>query len=259
MAWQAETVVHIGGRKEQQDRTLILPRRFGTEFLLVLGDGMGGHAQGAAAAQALVDTVEQHFPPNHGQHATDFLKALCTFSHQAIQNLNQKGASGAPPGSTCVFLHLKAREAHWLHVGDSRLYHYRGNRLIFRTEDHTLAALKASRAKTDAPLPTTDRRDNRLYKCLGGNNQPEPSLGASILTEEDWFLLCSDGFWHAVEPQEAAVMVHCSDSLALAARRLVELAVYRGEGKGDNVSLILARYTRAHPRLLPPRLRKWFG
>lgn len=236
MSWQAETVVHVGGRKEQQDRAEILKRRVAGEYLLVLGDGMGGHAQGAAAAQALIDTARQEFPPRPGRHPLDVLKTLCDRTHEVVRGLERR--SGAHPGTTCVLLHIKGREAHWLHVGDSRLYHFRGERLLFCTEDHSLVALHSA-AKPAGHSATI--ADNQLYMCLGGSSPPEPALGASAVTDEDWFLLCSDGFWHGVQPQEAAAIVTGTESLARAAERLVQLAVRRGGKGGDNVSLALVR------------------
>ena len=46
--------------------------------------------------------------------------------------------------------------------------------------------------------------DNRLYMCLGGQNELEPEFGASAVGDDDWFVLCSDGFWNQVGDDEVA-------------------------------------------------------
>ncbi len=246
MAWQVQSIIHTGGRKQQQDRTIILRKRFGREILIALGDGMGGHAHGAAAAQTLINTAEQHFPPPRKQPIPEFLQNLCLKAHEAIREIPWDG-KGARPGSTCVLLYLGPKHAHWLHVGDSRLYLFQGEELIFQTEDHTLAALKTSQNKTGQEKTVITPSDHRLYRCLGGNHAPQPSAGVTRIEKDHWFLLCSDGFWHSVLPQEMAKVVKNSPNLFAAAQQLVELAVLRSGEESDNASVVLARQEFGSP------------
>ena len=88
--------------------------------------------------------------------------------------------------------------------------------------------------------------------CLGGNNELEPAFGATAIGKNDWFLLCSDGFWNQVESSEAARRVTGTPADSEKAANLVALAAQRGGPRADNVSLVLA--TRARKA----RKRAWW-
>ncbi len=246
MKWRVAAASHIGGRPEQQDRTLVLHDSASRAHLIVLSDGMGGHAHGAQAAQALIDVARRAFPPFSMQSPQQFLLSVCHNAHRSIRSLRGQGGSVAPPGATCVLLYLRDAEAHWLHVGDSRLYHFQAERLISCTEDHTLGNLQSPGSAAGGPL----------YDYLGGEDKPEPTTAASAVGKQDWFLLCSDGFWHSVSAVEACRAV-VAEPLQQIAENLTELAVQRAGKGGDNVSLVLARAHRR--RYFPGLLRRLFS
>ena len=79
-----------------------------------------------------------------------------------------------------------------------------------------------------------------LLTSLGGSKPPEPDFRSTAVAEGDAFLLCSDGLWETILPEEMLV-AFTVDDLDFAARRLVEVAVERGGEKGDNVSVVLVR------------------
>jgi serine/threonine protein phosphatase PrpC len=250
MSWQLRAVSHIGGREEQQDRVEILSTADGDAHLIVLADGMGGHVDGGRAAQMVVDTAQRLFarpvpdPPA-------FLGELCGQAHRAIGRLGAGGERS--PGSTCVLLYLDGRGAFWAHVGDSRLYHFRRGELLDRTFDHSVLRLMLEQGRIRSTDPAAGQLQGQLYMRLGGGEPPQPDLGEAPVSGGDLFLLCSDGLWSWVEPEE---VVSVLEDLALeeAAQRLLQLARERGGGEGDNISLALARRAQVDGRGLA-----WLG
>jgi serine/threonine protein phosphatase PrpC len=232
----------IGGRDEQQDRVEVMAGR-GGRHLLVVADGLGGHKGGAAAAAAVVEAARALWPRQQAtpEAPAAFLGALCAEAHRRIGALATD--EDESPHSTCVLLHLDGREAHWAHVGDSRLYHFRDHALVERSQDHSVVQLLVDLGRIAEADMATHPDQNRLTQSLGGGKAPEPSLGSTTIEAGDAFLLCSDGLWESVDIDDMAAAL-ATGALGAAARRLVAQAVKRGGPEGDNVSVAVARLAR---------------
>jgi serine/threonine protein phosphatase PrpC len=240
MPWQFSMAADIGGRTEQQDCMDILSSDIDDSHLIIVADGMGGHQDGALAARTVIKTAKNHFNNGRSPDPRVFLNDLCLESHHAISTLG--GNEQRSPGSTCVLLYLNGPEAYWAHVGDSRLYHFRNGELLHRTQDHSIVQLMVAQGQIGEPEAANNSLQNQLYMCLGGNNTPEPDLDASEVENNEIFMLCSDGFWSSVEPEE---VVECLKTQPLeegGATALVNMARERGGREGDNISLILSRW-----------------
>jgi serine/threonine protein phosphatase PrpC len=242
MAWEVAKADAVGGREEQQDRVEVLAGR-GGRHLLVVADGLGGHKGGALAAQAVIDTARALWPAQlkAPKPPAEFLGALCAEAHRRINALAPD--RDETPHSTCVLLHLDDREAHWAHVGDSRLYHFRDHALVERSHDHSVVQMLVDLGRIAEADMAAHPDQNRLTQSLGGSKAPEPSLGSAPVTRGDAYVLCSDGLWESVDTDEMAVAL-ASGALGVAARRLIARAAERGGPTGDNVSVAVARGAR---------------
>ena len=238
MSWMIATANDIGTRGEQQDRVSIITSPRTGAHLVVMADGMGGHAEGAEAAQKVVDTAGDAFRDGDIASPRTFLEQVCRDADRHIRAQGARNGSGRAPGSTCTLLYLVGDEAYWMHVGDSRLYHFSEDGLCNRTRDHTVAALVDQNGANQA-LPAGT--ENGLYMCLGGENELAPMFGASALGARDWFMLCTDGFWSQVRPFEVVRSIEDAGSLDECAERLVALARRRGRSDCDNITLALVR------------------
>jgi serine/threonine protein phosphatase PrpC len=254
MAWRFQLATEIGGRLEQQDRADLLTARDRRDRLVVLADGMGGQQDGAAAAQMVIDTARRKFASAPITEPKRFLTELCHHAHEAIAELGRQRQTN--PASTCTALYLRDNEAYWVHVGDSRLYHFQADGLLYRTRDHTVAELLAGKGAPGPAEPAADPADKRLYMCLGGKNALEPEFGATAVGENDWFMLCSDGFWNQVEAKEVAQALTAASQERETAAELAALAARRGGTGCDNVSVVLAIHGREPQQ---PGWRRFLG
>jgi serine/threonine protein phosphatase PrpC len=239
--WQFGTASDIGGRNEQQDRVEVIASREESGYLVVVADGMGGYNGGARAAQAVVDTARRSFEAVHVSDPLAFLEALCAQTHQAVVGIGER--EGEAPGSTCVFLYVSEDEACWAHIGDSRLYHFRNGGLLTRTLDHSVVQLLVARGEMAEAEMAASPLQNQLYMRLGAKQQPSPALGAAEAQDGDFFVLCSDGFWESIDPQEVEEVMSRT-GLPAAADRLVRLARERGGDDGDNIAVAMAQLGR---------------
>ncbi len=248
MQWRFHLATDIGGRADQQDRAEVFSKlNRKDEHLLVLADGMGGQQDGALASKAVIDTAEAEFHSQAIKNPQRFLTELCFQADQAIRDVGAQRNSN--PASTCTALYIQGSEAYWIHVGDSRLYHFRADRLLGRTNDHTINELLKNATDGAEDYLSSQPIDNRLYMCLGGENELEPEFGATAVGDHDWFMLCSDGFWSQVDAGEVSQRRLKVPGEHNIAADLAAVATHRGGAFGDNVSVALATYR-------PSRLRK---
>jgi serine/threonine protein phosphatase PrpC len=246
MPWQFSMASDIGGRSEQQDRIDTLSSENGDSHLVIVADGMGGHRDGALAAETVIETAKQHFNADPVPDPRAFLEDLCLESHKTISSLAEDEQRS--PGSTCVLLYLNGPEAYWAHVGDSRMYHFRSGELLNRTRDHSVAQLMVTQGQLSEAELDTSALQNQLYMRLGGNKTPEPEFGASVVGDSEFFMLCSDGFWAKVSPDEVVACLRKHPIEEDGARHLVEMARERGGSDGDNISLALGRWDSGKQR-----------
>jgi serine/threonine protein phosphatase PrpC len=256
MALSIETCAaqHIGDRAEQQDRLALFkhPSRKGT-LLAVLADGMGGYAGGAVAAEQVLHMAKNNFDgfAPTAESVQEMLAAGINDAHSGIR-ITRYTSEQDPHSTACLFM-LQPGRADWAHCGDSRIYHFRDGQLLARSDDHSFVAdLVRSGLLTPQQAETHPKR-NILLSCLGDNEAPKIAFGAAEpLQAGDCFVLCSDGLWGYFPDAELG------DALASfpprrAAEVLIERARQRGNGRGDNISLIIIKLVEV------PDKPKWPG
>jgi serine/threonine protein phosphatase PrpC len=228
-----------GPRAEQQDAGICLHAE--DTALLVICDGVGGRSGGRLASQKATELASEFWRENKGRLANpaEDLGALCELAHDRI---NAEGERlGLSPRTTIVALFLSPTHAWWIHSGDSRLYHFRAGRFVERTEDHSFLEMMVQRGTVKEEEMGSHPEQRMLLQSLGGSPYMPPSSGMSLITQEDGFLLCTDGFWEHTPPEEMAELVAAPIPQAEALlQKAVERAVERNGPKGDNVTVALA-------------------
>ena len=233
---------HQGDRKEQQDRIVLVPHpKGGGVALAVVADGMGGHAGGALAAQQVIHTAVS----NLGQFSVrsesprSLLESSLHETHlliKASRFINEKD-----PHSTAVMLLLQPGKVTWAHCGDSRLYRFRGDRLTFRTTDHSYVEQLVAKGKITPEQALVHPNRNILVTSLGGDETPRIDFGEAADPQAgDSFLLCSDGLWGYFGDAELGSVV-AAHSAREASELLIDRARTRAKGEGDNVSLLILK------------------
>jgi serine/threonine protein phosphatase PrpC len=210
-------------------------------LLLVVADGMGGHAHGEVAAQIAVDHLGQRFDAEARPALTSpeqFLRKVVLEAHAQIHEQAAQRRLGDVPRTTVVACVVQDRRAWWTHVGDSRLYLIRKGRVAARTRDHSYVQqlVDAGKIREEAAENHPDR--NRVMRCLGGPQAPELDPVQSMpLETDDVALLCSDGLWGPLTQRQILIGLIGRDP-ALALPELMTLAEARGGAHCDNISVV---------------------
>lgn len=207
--------------------------------LFMVADGMGAHAAGEYASKLAVDHVPHtyHKEPD-ASPATAIRKAIEEANH-VIHARGQANPDFQGMGTTCSALVLLPEGALVAHVGDSRIYRLRGNRLEQLTFDHSLVwELAASGQLSGDEIPNYIPK-NIITRSLGPNAEVRVDLeGPFPAAVGDTFLLCSDGLSGQVRNEEMAAILSALPPPE-AVHALVDLANLRGGP--DNITVIVTR------------------
>ena len=244
---------HQGDRAEQQDRVALVPHpKGGGVALAVVADGMGGHTGGILAAQQVIHTSRNNLEQFsvRDEDPRDMLEASIKEAHMLIKAsrfINEKD-----PHSTAVMLLLQPGKVSWAHCGDSRLYRYHDDQLVFRTIDHSYVEQLLAKGKITPQQAAVHAKRNILITSLGGQEAPKIDYGmAEDLQGGDSFLLCSDGLWGYFSDAELG-QVLARHSARESCDILITQARQRAGGEGDNVSVAILKLVEIDVPAKPP-------
>jgi PPM family protein phosphatase len=217
--------------------------------LAIIADGMGGHEGGQIASRMAVEIVGQIYA---GSNQTDPQQALLQAfaeAHQRIQKRARENPGLHAMGTTCTGFALVGRTLSFAHLGDSRLYLLRDNRLRLLTRDHTLVARWLESGAIRPEDVENHPQRHVLTAALGVAEDVPPDFPPQPLATEsgDVLLVCTDGLWGQLSSSEIQTILSCQPA-ASACRSLVELA--KDRGGPDNITVEIMRILDPPPRPL---------
>jgi len=237
----ASTGIHKGDREYQQDQVALLshPRVTGC-VLGVVADGMGGRSGGRKASDQVMLTARQLFERYDPQSddAAAMLASIVEESHLVIK-LTAISSEQEPHSTIAAFVINPNGDCHWIHAGDSRVYHFHRGRPVKRTIDHSYVQTLVDRGEISEEQANTHPDSNILLGCLG--TEADPPVDVHLIPQlrpGDVIVACSDGVWHYFNDEEFGAML-AALSPREATEFLIEKARTRARGGGDNLSLVV--------------------
>ncbi len=228
----------LGDREENQDRVSIIEAE-GSTLLMVI-DGMGGHVNGARAAELAVETIEKAFLAQHHPvlDPQGFLHLVIGRAHAAVVELGAEISIETRPRATCALCLIQDGAAYWGHVGDSRIYHLRGSNVLERSRDHSHVEVLLYDGEISPEEIATHPMRNYVECCLGGDAElPRMSISRQkSLQQGDVMLVCSDGFWSPLEEAQLADLGAANGALSVNLQTLGEVATRLAAPHSDNTS-----------------------
>ncbi len=235
----------LGDREENQDRAAALTGEHAS--LLLVMDGMGGHSDGALAAETgrkvLLEAFKHVDKPLFDPQG--FLHLALGRAHAAVAKLGIGLPYEARPRATCAVCVVQRGEAWWAHIGDSRVYVLRAGNVLTRTRDHShVEQLLREGAISEHEVHAHPMR-NYVECCLGGERTlPEMSVaGRQALQPGDTLLACTDGLWSGLKEADIGSFSNENGtSWSSALNELAKRAVKAGAPHSDNASVVALRW-----------------
>ena len=228
-----------GGRKVNQDRMGYLYTR--DSLLMLLCDGMGGHARGEVAAQITLQTMASIYQRDAKPLLPDpvrYLQEAALAAHRELHRYRAEHSLPEAPRTTLVACVIQRGIATWAHVGDSRLYLVRSGSIVERTIDHSRVHHLVS-AGLIRPEDAKDHPErNRVFNCIGAFVAPTVEVSRPLaLRNGDTLLLCSDGLWGAINDR-SITEAFSKATVMRAVPELMETALSAAGAKADNCTPI---------------------
>ncbi len=228
-----------GGRKVNQDRMGYLYTR--DSLMMMVADGMGGHARGEVAAQLTMQTVASIYQRLAKPLLADpaaFLEEAIQASHHELHRYRAEQSLPEAPRTTIVLCVVQRGVAVWAHAGDSRLYLIRNGAIAERTLDHS----RVHHLVTSGLIRPEDAKDhperNRIFNCLGAFVPPTVEIShPTALHGGDILLLCSDGLWGTLNDR-TIVQAFSDRTVMRAVPELVDAALEEGGAESDNCTAL---------------------
>lgn len=215
------------------------------DALLMVADGMGGHAAGEIASAMAAEVVRRVFFRLEGS-PPDLLRAAFMAANEAILEYGQLHPESSGLGTTCTALAVRGDKA-WLgHVGDSRFYLWRGGVLTQHSEDQSLVAKMVREGMLTPEEAKTSVHSNIILQALGAKAELEPDVWNEglALAPGDSLILSTDGLHGLVPEENIAEIVGRLPPMA-ACEALIQSAL--DAGGYDNISVGVFRVDEATP------------
>jgi protein phosphatase len=221
-------------------------------YVIVVADGLGGEAFGELASKLAIRTAwdlslsEIKWTLKVSEREVEELKEKAELYFQLIDRaLIQEGQvkpQAAGMGTTLTFAYTIGSNAFVFHVGDSRAYLYRGDRLTRLTSDHTVAQKLVDAGVLTPESVATSSFRNMLTNCVGCSKEGVKVEMRHVRVEDgDTLLLCSDGLTDMVDEDEISSTLRGHSKPQDACQALLDQAL--DNGGRDNITMVLARYS----------------
>ncbi len=230
------TLTDIGLKRKTNEDRVFAKQVNDQTWLFAIADGMGGQPGGEVAADIVMAVMEK-FQLRDGNFTRQVTNLLLQANEEIIREGNTKPNFWCM-GCTADVVLLRENRMFWAHIGDSRLYHLRKNRLTQVTGDHNLAEELFAEGKISEEERKVHPGRNFLTQALG-EDDIEPDSGSFSLAPRDIFMLCSDGLHGLISRKTIEYVLRSNLDLETMIDVLKKEAF--AAGGDDNIGLVLAR------------------
>lgn len=211
--------------------------------LLMVADGMGGHNAGEVASRMAADIISHEYFKLNGSIEKSLAKAY-ELANKNIFEMSASNKSVRGMGTTCTTLVIIDDIIYYAHVGDSRAYLLKNDKISRITEDHTYVQELVKNGEITVAEAAIHPKRNILTNAMGTKDSLRIDTGKFALPfeEKDRLMICSDGLYEYLNDNEIARILG-GNSLHHAAHEMVDEAKKRGGH--DNITVVLAEKVSA--------------
>ena len=213
--------------------------------LIAVADGMGGHAGGEVASAIAINALAQLLPVISDQQIDIdsredlFLNITYEIDSQILEKSKQNPEL-AGMGTTLTALNISGDNVELLHIGDSRCYRYRDNKLEQLSYDHTVMQELLDQGRLTPEEVFDHPQRSLLTQALMGDSGLDPILVSYEIKVDDQFLLCSDGLTNVLSDYEIGKIIESNTGDDVITALITEV---KAKGAPDNITIIWSQVT----------------
>ncbi len=222
-------------RAANQDSYYISPQG----DLFIVADGMGGHAGGQEASRLSTAVIQDYLTTRKGSSASSpaLLQQAIAAANSAVLADQHQHPNRSDMGTTVVVVMLRNHHLWCAHVGDSRLYLLRDNRLIQITKDHTWVTRALLLGELTYEEIATHPWRHVLSQCVGREDLEKVETQQLDIVPGDRLLICSDGLTEELSDDAIITNFQSGSTCEKVAANLIEAA--KAQGGRDNITAIV--------------------
>lgn len=225
-------------REKNEDACFVIP----SHDVYIVADGVGGNNSGEVASRTAVSEIANYVNSN-GLRDLKEPDDIFGFFSEAIEKANEKiykmgleDENNRGMATTIVTAYIYKGVAYIANIGDSRAYLFRAGKLSRITKDHTYVNELIDKGLITEAEAENHKQKNVITKALGADKFAEPDFYKLDVFREDILLLCSDGLYGEVPPEEIAGILGGEENMNDTCTQLVDEALRCG-GR-DNITVI---------------------
>ncbi len=238
MRYSAFGETNIGKVRDHNEDAFFVSEAGG---VFLVSDGMGGLSAGELASQITRETISGILQNEVSDNLSieQLLRKSFVEANDKVRAFLKEHPKSKGMGCTCVTLVFKDNDFFIGYVGDSRIYLYRKGSLKQLTRDHSyveelfLRGLITEEEKVDHPYKSS------ITRYVGAGEKVEVDISAGPVSNDDVFILCSDGLTGEVEDEKIAEILKENLPMKETVEKLIGKALENGGG--DNVTVVAVK------------------
>ena len=208
--------------------------------LIAVADGMGGHAGGEVASAIAINALARLLPILSDNNVdleskTDLFLNITHEIDNQIDQISKEKPELSGMGTTLTALCILDKSVELLHIGDSRCYRYRENKLEQLSNDHTVMQELLDQGRLTPQEVFDHPQRSLLTQALMGDSGLDPILISFEIKKDDRYLLCSDGLTNVLSDYEISKIIEANEDKAIPQSLITEV---RSKGAPDNITII---------------------
>lgn len=232
MKYRYAAVTDVGKREINEDSLLTMEGHYG--LACALADGLGGQGFGDVASQIAVEAVGEQlkgwFPVGK--------RRMTACVEEANRRVRRKqNEQSVPMMTTLSLLRTNGPYVHIAHVGDTRIYWFRDERILYQSTDHSVTQMMVTCGELSPEQVRGHASRNLLTRAIGYRAEVQAEYYRGRARHGDRLLLCTDGFWEWVLESDM-LAASTAETPEVWLRRMCDMVRVRCDEDADNFSAI---------------------
>lgn len=233
LRYAARTDLGLGSKTRNEDSGYAGPD------LLVLADGMGGHAAGDMASATVVSELVHLDGESYGtDEALNQLREAVESANGRLRDAMDDEPDLEGMGTTLIAFLRSGNKLAMANIGDSRAYLVRDGVFTQITKDHSLVQALLDEGRITPAEAEHHPQRSFVTRVLTGRLDDEPDISLREARVGDRYLMCSDGLSDYVARSTIEDIVTSEGMPGEIADRLIAIALKASAR--DNITVVVA-------------------